>query len=80
MVLIAEVTGDGRAVRGTVVFVADGKDVAESPLRVQGVTSQIEYRLTGLAVGSHTLQARYLGSRTFPAVESSAVTHLVVKR
>jgi hypothetical protein len=80
VVLIAEATGDGRAVRGTIVFVADGKDVAESPLRVQGVTSQIEYRLTGLAVGSHTLQARYLGSRIFPAVDSEPVTHLVVRR
>ena len=80
VVLIAEATGDGRAVHGTVVFMADGKDVTETPLRVQGVTSQIEYRLTGLAIGSHTLQARYLGSRIFPAVDSAEVTHLVVKR
>jgi hypothetical protein len=80
VVLIAQATGDGRPVRGTIVFVADGKDVAESPLRVQGVTSQIEYRLTGLAVGTHSLQARYLGSRIFPAVDSPQVTHLVVRR
>jgi hypothetical protein len=79
-VLVADATGDGRAVHGAIAFVADGKVVDERPLRVQGVTSQIEYRLVGLAPGTHTLQARYLGSRVFAVAESPAVTHLVVRR
>ena len=77
MVLIAEATGDGRAVHGTIAFVADGKVVEQRPLRVQGAASQIEYRLVGLPLGTHTLQARYLGSRIFPAADSPAVAHLV---
>jgi hypothetical protein len=80
VVLVAEAAGDGRPVHGTIAFVADGTVVDQSPLRVQGVTSQIEFRLTGLAPGTHTLQARYLGSRIFPATESPAVRHLVVRR
>jgi hypothetical protein len=80
IVLVAEVAGDGRPVHGPIAFVADGKVVDERTLRVQGVASQIEFRLAGLAVGSHTLQARYLGSRTFAAVDSAPVEHRVVAR
>ena len=80
VVLIAEVAGDGRPVRGPVAFVADGKVVDERTLRVQGATSQIEFRLTGLPVGTHTLQAKYLGSRTFAATDSASIEHRVVAR
>jgi hypothetical protein len=80
VILIAEVRGDGRAVHGPVAFVADGKVVDQRTLRVQGITSQIEFRLAGLAVGSHTLQARYLGSRTFAAMDSAPVAHRVTPR
>ncbi len=80
VILIADVRGDGRAVHGPVAFVADGTVVDERTLRVQGITSQIEFRLAGLAVGSHTLQARYLGSRTFAAMDSAPVAHRVTPR
>jgi hypothetical protein len=80
VVLIAEVTGDGRAVRGQVAFVADGRVVEQRTLRVQGVASQIELRLVGLAAGTHALQVRFLGSRTFAAVDSAPVEHRVVPR
>ena len=80
LVLIAEVAGDGRPVHGTVTFFADGKEVAARTLRVQGTASQIEYRLAGLPVGLHTLQARYQGSRTFRATDSADVAHRVVAR
>ncbi len=80
VVLIAEVAGDGRPVHGPMAFVADGKVVDERTLRVQGVASQIEFRLAGLPVGTHTLQAKYLGSRTFAAAESAPVEHRVVAR
>jgi hypothetical protein len=79
LVLIAEVAGDGRAVHGAIEFLADGKPVEQRTLRVQGITSQIEYRLAGLPVGLHTLQARYLGSRTFPAMDSAEVQHRVTR-
>jgi hypothetical protein len=79
VVLIAEVTGDGRAVHGQVAFVADGAVVEQRTLRVQGVASQIELRLVGLAAGTHALQVKYLGSRTFAAVDSAPVEHRVVK-
>lgn len=80
LVLIAEVAGDGRPVHGPVAFVADGRVVEERTLRVQGITSQIEFRLVGLAAGTHTLQARYLGSRTFAAADSPVVEHRVRAR
>jgi hypothetical protein len=80
IVLIAEVAGDGRPVRGPIAFVADGTVVDQRTLRVQGVASQIEFRLAGLAVGTHILQARYLGSGTFAAVDSAPVEHRVVAR
>ena len=80
VVLIAEVAGDGRAVHGQVAFVADGTVVDQRTLRVQGVASQIEFRLVGLAAGRHTLQARYPGSRTFAAVDSAPVEHRVNER
>jgi hypothetical protein len=77
VVLIAEVAGDSRAVHGLVTFLADGAAVEQRTLRVQGVTSQIEYRLAGLPVGTHTLQARYLGSRVFFPADSAPVEHRV---
>jgi hypothetical protein len=80
VVLVAEVAGDGRPVHGPIAFVADGKVVDQRTLRVQGVASQIEFRLAGLGVGSHTLQARYLGSRTFAAADSAPIEHRVVAR
>ena len=80
VVLIAEVAGDGRPVHGQMAFVADGTIVDQRTLRVQGVSSQIEFRLAGLAAGTHSLQARYLGSRTFAAVDSAPVEHRVIGR
>jgi hypothetical protein len=77
VVLIAEVRGDGRAVHGQVAFLADGKVVDQRTLRVQGIASQIEFRLAGLATGTHSLQAKYLGSRTFAAIDSAPVQHRV---
>jgi hypothetical protein len=79
-VLIAEVAGDGRPVHGQVAFVADGRVVDERTLRVQGVASQIEFRLVGLTVGTHALQVKYLGSRTFVEAESPVVQHRVAAR
>ncbi len=80
VVLMAEVAGDGRPVHGPVAFVVDGAVADERTLRVQGVASQIEFRLAGLKIGTHTLQAKYLGSRTFAAVDSAPVEHRVVAR
>lgn len=80
VVLIAEVAGDSRAVHGLVDFLADGTVVEQRTLRVQGATSQIEYRLAGLAVGTHTLEARYLGSRAFFPAASDPVRHQVTPR
>jgi hypothetical protein len=80
LVLVADVTGDGRAVRGEVQFVADGKVVDRRPLRVQGRGSQMEYRLVGLEPGTHVLQVRYLGSRTYFEADSPAIEHRVVRR
>jgi hypothetical protein len=80
VVLIAEVTGDSRPVHGLVTFLADGAVVDQRTLRVQGVASQIEYRLAGLPVGTHTLEARYLGSRTFFPADSAPVQHQVTAR
>ena len=80
VVLIAEVAGDGRTVHGQVAFVADGAVVDERTLRVQGITSQIEFRLVGLAPGSHSLQAKYLGNRTFAPMDSTPVEHRVARR
>jgi hypothetical protein len=80
IVLIAEVAGDGRPVHGPIAFVADGKVVDQRTLRVQGAASQIEFRLAGLPVGLHLLQARYLGSGTFTAADSAPVEHRVVAR
>jgi hypothetical protein len=80
VVLIAEVAGDGRPVHGPVTFVADGVEVDRRTLRVQGVASQIEFRLVGLRPGSHRLQAKYLGSPTFATAESATVEHRVEAR
>ncbi|MFI5076647.1 MAG: Ig-like domain repeat protein [Vicinamibacteria bacterium] len=79
VVLIAEVTGDGRAVHGQVAFLADGTVIEQRTLRVQGIASQIELRVVGLTAGTHALRVKYLGSRTFAAVESAPVEHRVVK-
>jgi hypothetical protein len=80
VVVIAEVAGDGRPVHGLVDFVADGTVVEQRTLRVQGVTSQIEYRLAGLPVGTHAIEVRYLGSRTFFPAASGPVQHQVTAR
>jgi hypothetical protein len=80
VVLIADVAGDGRPVHGQVAFVADGRVVDQRTLRVQGVASQIEFRLVGLAAGTHTLQVKYLGSRAFAAADSAPVEHRVLRR
>jgi hypothetical protein len=79
VVLIAEVTGDGRAVHGQVAFLADGTVIEQRTLRVQGIASQIELRVVGLTAGTHALRVKYLGSRTFAAVDSAPVEHRVVK-
>ncbi len=80
VVLIAEVAGDGRPVHGLVTFLADGSVIEQRTLRVQGSASQIEFRVAGLPVGIHALQAKYLGSRTFAAVDSAVVSHRVAGR
>jgi hypothetical protein len=80
VVLVVNVTGDGRTVRGEVEFVADGKVVDRRPLRVQGTGSQMEFRLVGLEPGTHVLQARYVGSRTYFGADSPAIEHRVVRR
>ena len=71
VVLIAEVTGDGRAVHGQVAFLADDTVIEQRTLRVQGVASQIELRVVGLTAGTHALRVKYLGNRTFAAVDSA---------
>jgi hypothetical protein len=80
VVLIAEVTGDGRAVHGQVAFLADDTVIEQRTLRVQGVASQIELRVVGLTAGTHALRVKYLGNRTFAAVDSAPVEHRVVPR
>lgn len=80
VVLVADVSGDGRTVRGDVEFVADGKVLERRTLRVQGTGSQMEYRLVGLHPGTHVLQARYLGSRTYFSADSPAIEHRVAGR
>ena len=51
VVLIAEVAGDGRPVHGRSRSSPTARVVDERTLRVQGVASQIEFRLVGLTVG-----------------------------
>jgi hypothetical protein len=80
VVLVADVTGDGRTVRGDVEFVADGKVVDRRPLRVQGAGSQMEFRLVGLEPGTHVLRARYVGSGTYFGADSPAIEHRVARR
>jgi hypothetical protein len=80
VVLVADVSGDGRTVRGDVEFVADGKVLERRTLRVQGTGSQMEFRLVGLEPGTHVLQARYLGSRTYFQGDSAPIEHRVVRR
>ena len=78
--MIADVAGDGRPVHGQVAFVVDDREVARQTLRVQGLGSQIEHRLVGLAVGVHAMRVEYLGTPTFAAAASPAVEHRVVRR
>jgi hypothetical protein len=80
VVLIAVVRGDGRPVRGVIEFAVDDKRVASVPLRVQGETSQAEYRLAGLRPGLHTIRAFYGGSRSFEPGQTEALPHRVVER
>jgi hypothetical protein len=80
IVLMATVKGDGRPLRGVMVFDVDGSIVARQTLRVQGDTSQTEYRLVGLAPGLHTIRASYLGSRAFEPCKSDPVQHRVVPK
>jgi hypothetical protein len=80
VVLVADVSGDGRTIRGDVEFVADGKVVERRTLRVQGPGSQMEYRLVGLEPGTHVLQARYLGSRSYLGADSPAIEHRLIRR
>lgn len=80
VVLIADVAGDGRPVHGQVAFVVDDREVARQTLRVQGLGSQIEHRLVGLAVGRHVMRVEYLGTPTFAAAASPAVEHRVVRQ
>jgi hypothetical protein len=80
VVLVVDVSGDGRTVRGDVEFVADGKVVERRTLRVQGTGSQMELRLVGLEPGTHVLQARYLGSRTYFGADSPPIEHRVARR
>jgi hypothetical protein len=77
LVLIAEVHGDGRPVRGTIDFTVDDAIVASVPLRVQGEASQAEYRVVGLNSGLHTIRAFYRGSRSFEPVQSQMLQHRV---
>lgn len=80
IVLIAEVRGDGRPVRGTIDFAVDNRVVASVPLRVQGSGSQAEHRLVGLQPGLHAVRAFYRGSRSFTPGQSDALQHRVTAR
>ena len=77
---MATVRGDGRPLRGVIEFDVGGSVVARQQLRVQGQTSQAEYRLVGLAPGLYTIRASYPGSRAFEPSRSDAVQHRVVAR
>lgn len=80
VVLMAEVKGDGRAVHGTIDFRVNDSLVASVPLRVQGETSQAEYRLRGLKAGLYDIRAAYRGSRSFEPGASASLPHRVGKR
>jgi hypothetical protein len=80
VILVAVVQGDGRPVRGEITFLVDDREVSRQPLRVQGQTSQTEFRLVGLAPGLHAIRATYAGSRTFAGSQSEPVPHRVVAR
>jgi hypothetical protein len=80
IVLMATVRGDGRPLRGVMEFEVGGSIVARQPLRVQGQTSQAEYRLVGLSPGLHSIRASYLGSRAFEPSRTDPVQHRVVAR
>jgi hypothetical protein len=77
LVLVGLVRGDGRPVRGYLEFVVDDSVVDRRLVRVQGTASQAEFRLVGLKPGTHALQARFRGSRTFHPAESPLVQHRV---
>jgi hypothetical protein len=80
IVMIADVAGDGRPVRGQVAFIVDDREVARETLRVQGIGSQIEHRVAGLAVGVHAMRVEYLGTATFAAAASPPVEHRVIRQ
>jgi hypothetical protein len=80
IVMIADVVGDGRPVRGQVAFIVDEREVARETLRVQGLGSQIEHRVAGLPVGVHAMRVEYLGTATFAAAASPTLEHRVVRR
>lgn len=80
IVLMATVKGDGRPLRGLVAFEVNGSIVAQQPLRVQGDTSQTEYRVVGLTPGLYSMRASYLGSRAFEPSQSTAIQHRVAAR
>ena len=80
MVLIAQLRGDGRPVRGYIEFLV-GDEVVDCRLaRVQGDTSQAEFRLVGMKPGTYSLRARYSGSRSFENAESVTVQHRVADK
>jgi hypothetical protein len=80
VVMIADVTGDGRPVRGEVAFIVDDREVARQKLRVQGLGSQIEHRLAGLPVGVHAMRVEYVGTATFAPAASPTIEHRVVRQ
>lgn len=80
LVLIAEIRGDGRPVRGYIEFMVGDRVVERRLLRVQGLASQTEARITGLAPGTYDIRARYQGSRSFSPAESERLPHRVVPR
>ncbi len=80
VVLIAQLRGDGRPVRGYIEFLV-GDEVVDCRLaRVQGDTSQAEFRLVGMKPGTYSLRARYSGSRSFENAESATVQHRVADK
>lgn len=80
IVLMFEVRGDGRPVHGTVDFIVGDATVASLPLRVQGDSSQAEYRLVGLEPGLHTVRAVYQGNNSFEPGSSDVLRHRVRAR
>jgi hypothetical protein len=80
IVLIGKVRGDGRPIHGTLDFLVGDRVVSRQVLRVQGDTSQAEYRLVGLRPGLYALRVAYRGSHTYAPSESDQVPHRVAPR